>query len=117
MAAAGAGAALAQATVVLVGLASVADAHGTWPLAAFFETTFALTASARVMLAAAVAALALTMTRRAAPRGAWTALAVTAALLVAASAVVSHAVARGGWRPPPLAPDAAPPVAAAPGGG
>src|SRR5213594_3761080 len=81
MAAAGAGAALAQATVVLVGLASVADAHGTWPLAAFFETTFALTASARVMLAAAVAALALTMTRRAAPRGAWTALAVTATLL------------------------------------
>src|SRR5438876_543178 len=57
-AAAGAGAALAQATVVLVGLASVADAHGTWPLAAFFETTFALTASARVMLAAAVGGLA-----------------------------------------------------------
>src|SRR2546425_137821 len=113
MAAAGAGAALAQATVVLVGLASVADAHGTWPLAAFFETTFALTASARVMLAAAVAALALTMTRRAAPRGAWTALAVTATLLVASSAVVSHAGARVEWRAPPLALDAAHQVAAA----
>src|SRR2546427_722257 len=113
MAAAGAGAALAQATVVLVGLASVADAHGTWPLAAFFETTFALTASARVMLAAAVAALALTMTRRAAPRGAWTALAVTATLLVASSAVVSHAVARVEWRAPLIALDAA--QAAAPG--
>src|SRR5213594_3749088 len=113
MAAAGAGAALAQATVVLVGLASVADAHGTWPLAAFFETTFALTASARVMLAAAVAALALTMTRRAAPRGAWTALAVTATLLVASSAVVSHAVARVEWRAPLIALDAAHQVAAA----
>src|SRR5256885_8537812 len=113
MAAAGAGAALAQATVVLVGLASVADAHGTWPLAAFFETTFALTASARVMLAAAVAALALTMTRRAAPRGAWTALAVTATLLVASSAVVSHAVARVEWRAPLIALDSAHQVAAA----
>ena len=112
-AAAGAGAALAQATVVLVGLASVADAHGTWPLAAFFETTFALTASARVMLAAAVAALALTMTRRAAPRGAWTALAVTATLLVASSAVVSHAVARVEWRAPLIALDSAHQVAAA----
>src|SRR5438128_585328 len=113
LAAAGAGAALAQATVVLVGLASVADAHGTWPLAAFFETTFALTASARVMLAAAVAALALTMTRRAAPRGAWTALAVTATLLVASSAVVSHAVARVEWRAPLIALDSAHQVAAA----
>jgi len=113
MAAAGAGAALAQATVVLVGLASVADAHGTWPLAAFFETTFALTASARVMLAAAVAALALMMTRRAAPRGAWTALAVTATLLVASSAVVSHAVARVEWRAPLIALDSAHQVAAA----
>src|SRR5436309_2805755 len=113
MAAAGAGAALAQATVVLVGLASVADAHGTWPLAAFFETTFALTASARVMLAAAVAALALMMTRRAAPRGAWTALAATATLLVASSAVVSHAVARVEWRAPLIAFDSAHQVAAA----
>src|SRR2546422_8958684 len=117
MAAAGAGAALAQATVVLVGLASVADAHGTWPLAAFFETTFALTASARVMLAAAVAALALTMTRRAAPRGAWTALAVTATLLVASSAVVSHTVARGEWRAALIALDAAHQGAAALWGG
>src|SRR2546428_8823373 len=90
LAAAGAGAALAQATVVLGGLASVADAHGTWPLAAFFETTFALTASARVMLAAAVAALALTMTRRAAPRRAWAAPAVAAAPPAAASARLGH---------------------------
>src|SRR3989442_8566556 len=67
MAAAGAGAALPQATLVLVGLASVADAHRTWPPAAFFETTFALTASPRVMLAAPLAPPAPTMTRPAAP--------------------------------------------------
>src|SRR5919108_3694014 len=47
---AAAGAAIAQAAIVLVGLGAVADAHGTWPLAAFFETTFALTATARVIL-------------------------------------------------------------------
>src|SRR5262245_54890385 len=49
-----AAAGLAQAAVVLVGLAAVADAHGTWPLGAFFRTTFALTATARVILAAMV---------------------------------------------------------------
>src|SRR2546425_11194217 len=47
MAAAGAGAALAQATVVLVGLPGVADAPGTRPLAAFFGTTVAPPAGAR----------------------------------------------------------------------
>src|SRR5205823_6666953 len=41
IAAAATGAALAQAAVVLVGLTAVADVHGAWPLAAFFETTFA----------------------------------------------------------------------------
>src|SRR6267143_304328 len=51
-------------------------------------------AQATVLVATAVAALALTMARRAAPRSAWTALAVIATLLVASSAVVSHAVAR-----------------------
>src|SRR6267142_2834908 len=109
----GAGAAIAQAAVLLVGLGAVADAHGTWPLAAFFETTFALTATARVILAAAVAALAFTLARRAAPRLAWTALTVTATLLVASSAVVSHAVARVEWRAPLIALDAAHQVAAA----
>ena len=94
IAAAATGAALAQAAVVLVGLTAVADAHGGWPLAAFFETTFALTATARVILAVAVAALALRLAHHAAPRLAWTALTLTATLLVASSAVVSHAVAR-----------------------
>src|SRR5467141_1906899 len=113
IAAAATGAALAQAAVVLVGLTAVADAHGAWPLAAFFETTFALTATARVVLAAAVAALAFTLARRAAPRLPWTALTVTATLLVASSAVVSHAVARVEWRAPLIALDAAHQVAAA----
>jgi len=113
IAAAATGAALVQAAVVLVGLTAVADAHGGWPLAAFFETTFALTATARVVMAAAVAALAFTLARRAAPRLAWTALTVTATLLVASSAVVSHAVARVEWRAPLIALDAAHQVAAA----
>src|SRR5882724_9109308 len=113
IAAAAAGAALAQAAVVLVGLGAVADAHGAWPLAAFFETTFALTASARIVLAIAVAALALTLSRRAASGTVWGALAVTALLLVASSAVVSHAVARVEWRAPLMALDAAHQVAAA----
>ena len=113
IAAAATGAALAQAAVVLVGLTAAADAHGAWPLAAFFETTFALTATARVVLAAAVAALAFTLARRAAPRLPWTALTVTATLLVASSAVVSHAVARVEWRAPLIALDAAHQVAAA----
>ena len=113
IAAAATGAALAQAAVVLVGLTAVADVHGAWPLAAFFETTFALTATARVVLAAAVAALAFTLARRAAPRLPWTALTVTATLLVVSSAVVSHAVARVEWRAPLIALDAAHQVAAA----
>src|SRR5258708_27583179 len=113
IAAAATGAAPAQAAVVLVGLTAVADAPGGWPLAAFFETTFALTATARVVMAAAVAALAFTLARRAVPRLAWTALTVTATLLVASSAVVSHAVARVEWRAPLIALDAAHQVAAA----
>jgi len=43
----------------------------------------------------------------------WTALTVTATLLVASSAVVSHAVARVEWRAPLIALDAAHQVAAA----
>src|SRR5438445_40316 len=113
LAAAATGAALAQAAVVLVGLTAVADAHGGWPLAAFYETTFALTATARVILAVAVAALALRLAHHAAPRLAWTALTLTATLLVASSAVVSHAVARVEWRLPLIALDAAHQVAAA----
>ena len=108
-----AGAALAQAAVVAVGLGAVAGEHGEWPLGAFFSTTFALTALGRVALAITVAALALGMSRRAASRLAWGALAVTATLLVASSAVVSHAVARVEWRLPLIVLDAAHQAAAA----
>jgi putative copper resistance protein D len=110
---AAAGVAVAQAAIVLVSLGALADAHGTWPVGAFFDTTFALTAIGRVVLAAAVAVLALTMTRRAASGRVWAALAVTAALLVASSAVASHAVARVEWRAPLVALDAVHQLAAA----
>ena len=108
-----AGTAVAQAAIVLVGLGAVADAHGAWPLAAFFETTFALTATVRVILAVGVAVLAATMARRAAPASVWAALAIAATLLVASSAVVSHAVARVEWRGPLIVLDAAHQLAAA----
>jgi len=107
IAVAAAGAALAQAAIVLVGLGAIAHAHGTWPVAAFFETTFALTATAQVMLAATVAVLAAAMTRRAASGAMWTALMAAATLLVASSAIVSHAVARVEWRAALVALDAA----------
>src|SRR5262245_53830050 len=106
-------AALAQAAIVLVSLGAVADAHGTWPLGAFFQTTFALTATARVMLAVTVTALAVTMARRAASRALWMALTASAPLLVVSSAVVSHGVARVEWRGPLVALDAVHQVAAA----
>jgi len=110
---AAAGAAIAQAAVLLVGLGAVAQAHGHWPVAAFFETTFALTATARVILAVVVAALATVMARRAVSGATWTALAVAATLLVASSAVVSHAVARVQWRAALVALDALHQIAAA----
>src|SRR5262245_49141589 len=107
IAVAAAGAALAQAAIALVGLGATAHAHGTWPVAAFFETTFALTATARVMLAATVAVLAAAMTRRAASGAMWTAFMAAATVLVASSAIVSHAVARVEWRAALVALDAA----------
>src|SRR5439155_1387367 len=49
------GAAVAQAAIVLVGLGALADAHGAWPVGAFLDTTVALTAVGRVVLAGPVA--------------------------------------------------------------
>src|SRR5262249_49446138 len=106
-------AALAQAAILLVSLGAIADAHGAWPLAAFVPTTFALTATARVLLATTVAVLASIMARRAASGALWNALSVSAVLLAASSAVVSHAVARVEWRVPLIALDAVHQVAAA----
>jgi putative copper resistance protein D len=113
VAVAAAGVAAAQAAVVLVSLAALATEHGVWLTREFFATTFALTATARVAWALGLAALAWSMARRAAGRGAWAALGVGATALVASSAVLSHAVARVEWRGVLLALDAAHQVAVA----
>jgi putative copper resistance protein D len=84
--------ALAQSATMLVALTEVGAGH--WPIAEFLKTTFALTALARVALAVVVGVLALRLARRAAGSIAWLALVTGAFALVAASAVLSHAVAR-----------------------
>src|SRR5918996_2892522 len=93
VAAAAAAAALAQASTLLVGLAELRGPDG-WPVAAFLQTTFARAALGRVGLAVAVAALAISLSRRSAGSVAWHALGGGALVLVASSAVLSHAVAR-----------------------
>src|SRR5262249_29491985 len=105
-------AALAQTATMLVALAEVRGAGG-WPLADFFQTTFALTALARVLLAIGVGVLALRLARRAASLGAWRALTAGATLIVASSAVLSHAIARVDDRARLLALDGAHQAAAA----
>jgi putative copper resistance protein D len=92
VAVAAAGAGLAQAAVVAVSLAALAEDG--WPVVQFLGTTFALTAMARAAWSLGVAALAWTLARRAASRGAWQALALGALALVVSSALLSHAVAR-----------------------
>ena len=84
--------ALAQGATMLVALTEVRAGH--WPIAEFLETTFARSALARVALGVVVGVLALRLARRAAGSIAWLALATGAFALVAASAVLSHAVAR-----------------------
>ena len=84
--------ALAQSVTMLVALTEVRAGH--WPIAEFLETTFALTALARVALGVVVGVLALRLARRAAGSIAWFALVTGAFALVAASAVLSHAIAR-----------------------
>jgi copper resistance protein D len=110
---AAAGAAAAQTATVVVSLGALASSHGGWPADGFFTTTFALTAMTRVVWAVGVATLAWRMSRRASGRGAWAALALGATLLVASSAVLSHAIARVESRPLLLALDGAHQVAAA----
>ena len=83
-----------QVALMLVALSALADAHGTWPLALYFETAFARVAVIRTALGLGVCVLALTLARRPAGSLAWGALGVGALALVAASAVLSHAVAR-----------------------
>src|SRR5918996_522323 len=112
VAAAAAAAALAQASTLLVGLAELRGPDG-WPVAAFLQTTFARAALGRVGLAVAVAALAISLSRRSAGSVAWHALGGGALVLVASSAVLSHAVARVESRALLLLLDAADQVAAA----
>jgi putative copper resistance protein D len=111
--AAAVGTAAAQAAVVLVSFGAVATAHGGAPASDFFTTTFALTATARVVWALGLALLASRMVAGSAGRAAWLALALGAAGLVASSAVLSHAVARVEYRVPLLLLDAAHQLAAA----
>jgi putative copper export protein len=92
VAAAAAAAARAQVSTLLVALGELGGADA-WPVAAFFETTFARAALVRVGLAVAVGVLALRLSRRAGTL-AWHALGAAALALVATSAVLSHAVAR-----------------------
>jgi copper resistance protein D len=109
---AAAGAAAAQTATLVVSLGALSTG-GVWEAGEFFTTTFALTAITRVVWAVAVATLAWRMARRASGRVAWTALALGTTLLVASSAVLSHAVARVDSRLPLLALDATHQVAAA----
>src|SRR5438876_930199 len=105
--------ALTQLALMLVALAALADAHGSRPVALYLETAFARVASVRAALGLGVAVLALTLARRPAGPFAWGALAAGATALVAASAVLSHAVARVDGRASLLALDAVHQIAAA----
>ena len=106
------GVAATQIAQMLVALGALADAHGAWPLTLYLDTAFVRVAVIRSVLAIGVAALALTLARRPAGRLAWSALAVGAVALVAASAVLSHAIARIDGRVVPLVLDAVHQVAA-----
>ncbi len=83
---------LAQSATMLVALAELRVER--WPLAELLETTFGVAALARVALGLAVGGLALRMARGTPGPLAWPALTAGAFALVAASAVLSHAVAR-----------------------
>jgi copper resistance protein D len=104
--------ALAQSATMLVALAEVRGAGG-WPIAEFARTTFARAALVRVALGVVIALLALRVGRHPMGRAAWAALATGAFALVAASAVLSHAVARVEDRALLMLLDAAHQVAAA----
>ena len=91
--AAGVGAA-AQAAVGLVALRTLAEGIDGWPMGAFGGTTFAQVTIVRIALGVGIGALALGLARRPGGRAAWLALSACAVGLVAASALLSHAVAR-----------------------
>jgi copper resistance protein D len=113
VAVAAAGVAATQVALMAVALTSLAESHGTWPVARYFETAFARVAVLRGALGIGLAGLAWTLARRPAGHAAWHGLVAGAVLLVAASAVLSHAVARVEGRAWLLAFDALHQVAAA----
>jgi putative copper resistance protein D len=109
---AAAGVAVAQAAVMVVALAALAE-QGPWPVRLYFQTGFAAVAVARVGLGLALAVVALRVASRPAGRAAWGALIAAAVGLIASSAFLSHAIARVEGRALPLALDAVHQLAAA----
>jgi putative copper resistance protein D len=93
------GAAASQAAVAGIVAAEVARGAEAGVLAAFVETAFARIALLRVGLALALAAVAARLARGPAGRVPWAAAAALATMLVASSALLSHAVSRveGRW--------------------
>jgi putative copper resistance protein D len=110
---AAAGVAATQMALMVVALTALAETHGTWPIGRYFETAFARVALLRGALGVGIAALAWTLGRRPAGPVMWRSLVVGATALVAASAVLSHAVARVDSRGLLLVLDAVHQVAAA----
>jgi putative copper resistance protein D len=104
---------IGQLAAGAVALATLAHALGASVVAPYAQTSFAIATSTRVVLAAALTALALVLARQPAGRAAWLALAGGAVMLVASSASISHAMARLDHRATLLALDAAHQVAAA----
>ena len=114
LAAAGAAiAGVAQLGASALTLGTLVQSLGAGAVTPYASTTYGAVTVARVLLAVVTAVLARTLARASAPRGAWLALASAAALLVASSAALSHAVARVDHRALLFALDAAHQLAAA----
>jgi copper resistance protein D len=96
-----------QVAVVALAFAALGEGLGPSGFGLLLGTTFARVALARVVLAIVVTTLAARLARRPAGRPAWLALSTAGTLLVASSAVLSHAIARVGDRGLALALDAA----------
>jgi putative copper resistance protein D len=104
---------LAQGATMAVALGALSSAHGHWPAALYFDTSFARTALVRMALGVTIAVFAVKLARGPAGRGAWLAITAAAFALTASSAALSHAVARVDHRALLMALDAAHQTAAA----
>jgi len=83
-----------QAALMTVALSALSDTHGVWPVGPYFATAFAQVALARGVFGVGVAVVAMRLAHQPGGPWAWRALAVGATGIVAASAVLSHAIAR-----------------------